>query len=189
MRQRALPAFAAIDFLSCLLVVFVAVALTSRPPQVKTYGAYAVSLTWPAGPNDVDLYVRDPAGGVCFFEDMQVDQMQLEHDDLGTRATNYGAGKPNVERAVLRGTMPGQYVVGTHLFSRARGTAPLPVSVELWDLQGADRVLRSRTVYVTRTGDQRTPFRFTLNGAGAVTGFSEVPADLLHPSKAYTGFP
>jgi len=33
-RWRALPAFAAIDFLSCMLVVFVAVALTSRPPQV-----------------------------------------------------------------------------------------------------------------------------------------------------------
>jgi hypothetical protein len=47
MRWRPLPAFAAIDFLSCLLVVFVAVALTSRPPQVKTYGAYAVVVTWP----------------------------------------------------------------------------------------------------------------------------------------------
>jgi hypothetical protein len=39
MRWRPLPAFAAIDFLSCMLVVFVAVALTSAPPQVKTYGA------------------------------------------------------------------------------------------------------------------------------------------------------
>jgi hypothetical protein len=48
------PAFAAIDFLSCLLVVFVAVALTSSPPQVKTYGDYAVVITWPKGQNDVD---------------------------------------------------------------------------------------------------------------------------------------
>jgi hypothetical protein len=54
------PAFAAIDFLSCLLVVFVAVALTSSPPQVKTYGDYAVVITWPKGQNDVDLYLRDP---------------------------------------------------------------------------------------------------------------------------------
>ena len=52
MRWRPLPAFAAIDFLSCLLVVFVAVALTSAPPQVKTYGAYAVVITWPSGDND-----------------------------------------------------------------------------------------------------------------------------------------
>ena len=185
MRWRALPAFAAIDFLSCLLVVFVAVALMSRPPQVKTYGAYAVAVKWPAGINDVDLYVRDPAGSICYFRNTQVDQMQLEHDDLGTAGTNYGRGAMNVERTVLRGTLPGQYVVGTALFSRGAGTAPIPVAVELWDLQGNDRLLKQRTVYVTKTGDQRTPFRFTLDATGTTTGFSYVPVDLLQPSTAY----
>jgi hypothetical protein len=185
-RRRALPAFAAIDFLSCLLVVFVAVAVTSKPPQVKTYGSYAVTMTWPAGPNDVDLYLRDPAGGIAYFNDMQVDQMQLEHDDLGTTASGYGKGKPNEERTVLRGTSPGQYVIGTHLFTRRGGTAPIPVSVELWDLQGDDRVVKSRTVYVTHQGDQRTPFRFTLDAAGKVTGFSYLPANLLSAGTTYS---
>src|SRR5512133_3338915 len=87
MRWRPLPAFAAIDFLSCLLVVFVAVALTSRPPQVKTYGAYAVVVTWPKGHNDVDLFVQDPNGAVSYFAKAQADQIQLEHDDRGTAAT------------------------------------------------------------------------------------------------------
>jgi hypothetical protein len=115
-RWRALPAFAAIDFLSCLLVVFAAVPVTSRPPQVKTYGAYAVTPSRPAGNNDVDLYVRDPAGAICYFRDTQVDQMQLEHDDPGTTATSYRRGRQSVERTVLRGTTPGRYVVS----SRAR---------------------------------------------------------------------
>jgi hypothetical protein len=187
LRWRALPAFAAIDFLSCLLVVFVAVAVTSRPPQVKTYGAYAVTLQWPGGNNDVDLYVRDPAGSICYFRDMQVDQMQLEHDDLGTSATSYGRGKPNVERIILRGTMPGQYVVNTHLFSRVQGTAPIPVSVELWDLQGNDRLLKARTVYLKDAGDERTPFRFTLDQSGATTGFSYVPVSLVQPTTTFPG--
>jgi hypothetical protein len=187
LRWRALPAFAAIDFLSCLLVVFVAVALTSRPPQVKTYGSYAVSIQWPSGPNDVDLYVRDPAGAICYFRDMQVDQMQLEHDDLGTLQTGYGKGKPNEERTVLRGTTPGEYVVDAHLFSRGVGTAPIPVSVQLWDLQGDDRLVKSRTVYVTHTGDMRTPFRFTVDAAGATTGFSYVPVNLMQPTTTYAG--
>lgn len=189
MRWRALPAFAAIDFLSCMLVVFVAVALTSRPPQVKTYGSYAVAVKWPRGPNDVDLYVRDPSGAICYFRDMQVDQMQLEHDDLGTQATAYAKGTLNVERTVLRGTTPGQYVVGAHLFSRAVGKAPIPVSVELWDLQGNDRLLKTRTVYVTRMGDERTPFRFTVDAAGGTTGFSYVPVNLLQPNTTYSGTP
>src|SRR5262249_36370334 len=106
MRWRPLPAFAAIDFLSCLLVVFVAVALTSAPRQLKTYGSYAVVVTWPAGDNDVDLYVRDPQGGICFFAKPQVDQMQLEHDDLGALGTNYGRRTTNQERTVLRETTP-----------------------------------------------------------------------------------
>src|SRR3954471_524333 len=91
MRWRALPAFAAIDFLSCLLVVFVAVALTSSRPEVKTYGSYAVVMSWPHGAgDDVDLYVRDPRGNICFFARPQVGEMQLEDDDLRTASPPHG---------------------------------------------------------------------------------------------------
>jgi hypothetical protein len=186
--RRALPAFAAIDFLSCLLVVFVAVALTSQPPQVKTYGSYALVMTWPVGYNDVDLYVRDPRGAVCYFQNMQVDEMQLEHDDLGTAGTSYGKGKLNEERTVIRGTTPGQYVVDNHLYDRGEGTAPIPVTTQLWDLQGDDRLLKTRVVYVTHTGDERTSFRFTLDDAGNVTGYSSVPVSLVsRTTKAGSG--
>src|SRR5262249_49087412 len=163
------PAFAAIDFLSCLLVVFVAVAVTSRPPEVKTYGSYAIVAKWPPGQSDVDLYVRDPQGNLCYFHHAQAGQMQLEHDDLGTAGTNYGAGHANVERTVIRGTSAGQYVVGTNLFQLRQKTGRIPISVELWNLQGNDRILKARTVYVARTGDQRTPFRFDVDTAGNVT--------------------
>jgi hypothetical protein len=188
-RWRALPAFAAIDFLSCLLVVFVAVAVTSRPPAVRTFGSYAVVATWPADGSDVDLYVRDPSGNLCYFRNTQTGQMQLEHDDLGTAGTNYGTGKPNVERTVLRGTSPGQYVVGANLFLKRAGAGSIPVSVELWNLQGDDRLLKTRTVFVARTGDQRTPFRFTVGSAGRITGFSYLPTDLTRPTATYAGTP
>jgi hypothetical protein len=120
---------------------------------------------------------------------MQVDQMQLEHDDLGTQATGYGRGTRNVERTVLRGTTPGQYVVNTHLFSRSSGTAPIPVSVQLWDLQGDDRLLKTRTVYLTHAGDEQTPFRFTVDSAGGTTGFSYVPVSLLQPTTTFASQP
>jgi len=185
--RRALPAFAAVDFLSCLLVVFVAVAVTSRPPQVRTYGSYGITVSWPAGTNDVDLYARDPKGGVCWFRAPQVDQMQLEHDDQGIVGTGYGAGQMNHERIVLREPVAGQYVVDTRLYDRRQGTAPIPVFVQLWDLRGNDHVLRSRTVYMTRTGEMKTPFRFTLDGAGQVTGYSLLPANLPSSSTTYLG--
>jgi hypothetical protein len=165
-----------------MLVVFVAVALTSAPRQIPTLGSYAVVLTWPPGMNDLDLYVRDPAGAICFFGNMQIDELQLEHDDLGTSATSYGGGKPNEERTVLRGTTTGQYVVNVHLYHRGQGTAPIPAIVSLWDLRGSDRVIQSRTVRVTHAGDERTAFRFTLDARGDVTGYSFVPVSLVQPT-------
>src|SRR5437764_1274795 len=143
MRSRPLPAFAAIDFLSCLLVVFVAVALTSAPARVKTFGAYAVVITWPSGGDDVDLYIRDPQAGICFFGRPQVDQMQLEHDDLGTAATSYGRRHGNQERIVVRNATPGQWIANVRLFARAHSSGRIPVTVTLWDLRSDDHPVYS----------------------------------------------
>jgi hypothetical protein len=187
MRWRPLPAFAAIDFLSCLLVVFVAVALTSAPPQVKTYGAYAVVITWPSGDNDVDLYVRDPNGALSSFATPQVDQMQLEHDDLGTANTNYGRSHANQERTVLRGATPGHWIANVRLYSRGPGARPIPVAVTLWDLRSEDRVVYRDTRRLTHQGDERTAFRFTIDRAGNVGAISHLPLSLVASTTTYAG--
>jgi hypothetical protein len=185
MRWRPLPAFAAIDFLSCLLVVFVAVALTSRPPQVKTYGAYAVVITWPKGDNDVDLFVRAPDGSVSYFAKPQTDQMQIEHDDRGTATTGYSHSNENQERTVLRSASPGQWVANVLLYSRSPGSAPIPVVVTLWDLRNEDRVAYTDTRQVTRTGDERTAFGFTIDPAGKVSGISHPTVSLASRTTIY----
>ena len=187
MRRRPLPAFAAIDFLSCLLVVFVAVALTSKPPQVKTYGAYAVVMTWPKDGNDVDLYLRDPQGSISFFARPQIDQMQLEHDDLGTSETGYGHAAKNQERTVIRSATPGEWVANVQLFSRGQGSAPIPVVVTLWDLRNQDRLLYTHAQRLMHKGDEKTAFRFTITGSGGVGGISHVPVSLVSPTTAFSG--
>jgi hypothetical protein len=187
MRWRPLPAFAAIDFLSCLLVVFVAVALTARPPQVKTYGAYAVVITWPKGDNDVDLFVRNPDGGISYFGKAQVDQMQLEHDDLGTAMTGYAHSNENQERTVLRSATPGQWIANVFLYSRGPGSSPIPVAVTLWDLRKEDRVVYRTSRRLTGRGDERTAFRFTIGHDGNVAGISQLPLSLVSSTTAYAG--
>jgi hypothetical protein len=184
-RWRPLPAFAAIDFLSCLLVVFVAVALTSRPPQVKTYGAYAVVMTWPKGNDDVDLFVRNPEGAISYFGKSQIDEMQLEHDDLGTTATAYAHSNENQERTVLRSATPGQWVTNVLLYSRAHGSGPIPVSVTLWDLRSEDRMVYRATRQLMRRRDERTAFRFTIDTGGNVSGTSQLPLSLVSSTTAY----
>jgi hypothetical protein len=179
MRWRPLPAFAAIDFLSCLLVVFVAVALTSRPPQVKTYGAYAVVITWPKEVNDVDLFVRDPHGAISYYGSPQIDQMQLEHDDLGTATTSYVRSNENQERTVVRSATPGQWIANVRLYSRARGSQPIPVAVTLWDLRSEDRVVYRDKRQLRKKGEEQTAFRFTIGSTGNVAGISHLPLSLV----------
>jgi hypothetical protein len=186
-RWRSLPAFAAIDFLSCLLVVFVAVALTSRPPQVKTYGAYAVVMTWPKADNDVDLYVRDPAGALAYFAQPQAGEMQLEHDDLGNAQTAYAHANENEERTVIRTATPGQWIVNINLYARDRGRAPIRVAVSLWDLRSTDHLVYSDTRQLVHKGDERTMFRFTLGRNGTVAGISHVPISLISPTTSFSG--
>jgi hypothetical protein len=187
MRWRPLPAFAAIDFLSCLVVVFVAVALASRPPQVKTYGAYAVVITWPKGDHDVDLFVRNPDGAISYFRKPQVDQMQLEHDDLGTALTGYAHSNENQERTVLRSATPGQWIANVLLYSRSRGSAPIPVAVTLWDIRSEDRIVHRATRQLMHKGDERTAFRFTIGHAGNVSGISQLPLSLVSSTTTYAG--
>jgi hypothetical protein len=187
MRWRPLPAFAAIDFLSCLVVVFVAVALTSRPPQVKTYGAYAVVITWPKGDDDVDLFVRNPDGAISYFGKAQIDQMQLEHDDLGTTETGYAHANENQERTVLRSATPGEWTANVLLYTRSQGSAPIRVAATLWDLRREDRIVYRTTRQLTRKGDERTAFRFTIGQAGNVSGTSQLPLSLVSATTAYAG--
>jgi hypothetical protein len=189
MRWRPLPAFAAIDFLSCLVVVFVAVALTSRPPEVKTYGAYAVVVTWPkqAKDDDVDLYLRDPSGAISYFARPQVDEMQLEHDDRGTAKTGYAHVAENQERTVVRTATPGQWIANVHLFKRGQGPAPVPVVVTLWDLRSEDHAVYTNRRKLTSEGDEQTAFRFTIDHGGNAGGFSQLPLSLISPTTSYPG--
>jgi hypothetical protein len=186
MRWRPLPAFAAIDFLSCLLVVFVAVALTSKPPEVKTYGAYAVVITWPKGDNDVDLYVRNPEGAISYFGNPQVDEMQLEHDDLGKTKTAYAHSNENQERTVLRRATPGQWIANVFLYMRSPGPAPIPVAVTLWDIRAEDRPVYRTTLHLASRGDERTAFRFTIGAAGNLAGISHLRLSLASSTTPYS---
>jgi hypothetical protein len=76
--------------------------------------------------------------------------------------------------------------VNVRLFARREGTAPIPVSVTLWDLQGADRVVYSDSRDLTHTGDERTAFRFTIDQAGKAGAISHLPAS-IGSNETYLG--
>lgn len=166
------PGMAVVEFCTALIAVLLTIA--HHPAAIDTLGVYAVKITWPAGDNDVDLYLRDPQGAICFFAAPQVAQMQLEHDDLGVTGSGYG--RLNSERTIVRSATPGEYVANVQLYRRGvPGAAAIPVTVELWRLRGDDTMVAHRVVLLRRDGDERTVFRFRLSQAGDIAGVAELP--------------
>lgn len=160
-------AWAAIDFLSALILVVY--TLIAPPPQpssaIDTYGVYAVTIAWPGKlTDDVDLYVQNPRGQIVYFANRDAGLMSLERDDLGrvSDVANY-----NSERVVLRGAERGEYVVNVHLYRQA--SRQVPVTVKLYRLRGDDALVTRQQVVLKFQGDERTAFRFAVDGAGKVS--------------------
>jgi hypothetical protein len=149
-----------------------------RPPSVTTYGQYVVVMS-AATANDIDLYVRDPAGHIAWYGGLQAGPLSLEHDYIPGSTDPVSAGVH--ERTIVRESTEGEYVANVHYY---QGSGPVQVTVELWDLRGHDRLLLTRRLTVRALGEQRTAFRWRLNRAGDYAGSSRLPADLLRQAGA-----
>lgn len=177
-------------FLFIVLFVLTVTQLKKQTTEVKknaleTDGLYAIVATWPEdAPDDVDLYVQDPSGKYVFYGMQMVELMHLEYDDrgdLGDQAmTSSGEAKfdGNRERVVIRGGMPGEYVVNVHMYAK-NAAAPTTVKVSLYRLRGDDTEVLVKERVLKARGDEATAFRFTLAADGEMTGSNELPTTFV----------
>ncbi len=172
-------AWAAIDLVTCLLlVVYTLIAPPPKPwkpVRIETIGTYAVVLSWnKKSDSDVDLYVGDPEGHVVFFNNTSAGLMNLEHDDIPVVSETLGTKSfGNHERVVIRGSVTGEYTVNAHLYMD-NDLHPITITIQLWKLRGEDQMIKSTTVTLSGTGDEKTAFRFTVNAAGNVTSYNDL---------------
>ncbi len=153
-----------------ILTAVIVIVLTQVNPKAKPTeenakppGAIAVSIAWPAGNIDVDLWVSGPGekkavgysnkAGVLFA---------LLRDDLGV--TN-DSGPLNLENAFARDLPAGEYVINIHGFSIGAGSVRVHVEVAL----GRESMqLLVNTDLDIRQKQERTIVRFTLDDQGRV---------------------
>ena len=190
--RRGISQIFVVDFLSALvLLLFALVKLADfdpqhRPPTIDTYGVYAVTVAWaPASNDDVDTYVQDPQGEITDFTNPDAGLMHLEHDDLGSANDSKDAVvvNHNGERVVLRGALPGEYVVNVHMYAK-NDPGPTRVEIGLYRLRGQDALVTHRAVTLNRAREEQTAFRFTLDAAGDVTDRNELPKELVNQPAA-----
>lgn len=156
-----------------------------KDPTLETEGKFAVVLQWPGDlTDDVDLYVMDPAGNIAYFQSRDAGLMHLERDDLGDRndAVETAAGRTvlahNEERVIIRGIVPGEYVVNVHLY-RMDSRRPVPATIILDRLRGEDNEIVKQERTLAREGDEKTAFRFTLSPDETVSGINELPRQFV----------
>lgn len=196
-RQQIFGKTLFVDLMMGTLVVVTALLIASNAAEkakkqkaeqtagLRTEGKYAIIMEWPnKSPDDVDLYVRDPAGNIAFFNSRDVGLMHLDHDDQGTASdkaqTSNGTVsiELNEERVILRGIMEGEYTVNVHMYDKRSGE-PTPVTVSLYRLKGEDTEVLKKVRTLVRSGDEQTAFRFTVKRDESLTDVNDLQRSLL----------
>lgn len=183
-----------IAYISLFILAFMIVKPIAEQQKkgVEMKAEYMITMTWPdEAYDDVDLWVMLPDKKKVNFRNKDVQYVTLDRDDRGAIGDNYYIGAErhlivlNKEVTTIRAIVPGRYVVNAHMF-RAIPTwnntdnphkPPYPVKVTLTRLNPTVTDVVTREVILTRTGEQKTAFSFTIKENGDVVGleFEDVP--------------
>jgi hypothetical protein len=166
-------------------MVFIAFSLinpTAKTGAVELKAEFLITMNWPDNDtDDMDIYVRDPAGNIVWYHSREAGLMHLDHDDRGStreRITVNGQtiqNPLNQEIVTVRGIVPGEYVINAHQFL-ATSTNKLPVSVKVEKLNPTASVVFYGTQEFDHKGQEETFVRFTLDPDGKVTDVNTGPS-------------
>jgi hypothetical protein len=166
-------------------MVFIAFSLinpTAKSGAIELKAEFLITMNWPDNDtDDMDIYVRDPAGNIVWYHSREAGLMHLDHDDRGStreRITVNGQtiqNPLNQEIVTIRGIVPGEYVINAHQFL-ATSSNKLPVSVKVEKLNPTASVVFYGTQEFDHKGQEETFVRFTLDPDGKVTDVNTGPS-------------
>ena len=171
-------------FVGLYVIAFVVMSANQKQSKnVDIKGAFMITVVWPKeSDDDVDTYVEDPERHLVFFRRREDGLMHLDRDDLGKSSdmiqTQFGPVQidENREIVTLRGTIPGEYTINVHMYSK-KSPGPTPVTIQVEKLAPYQMVLVKQVVLVT-SGDEKTAVRMLINKKGEVTKISHLEKTL-----------
>jgi hypothetical protein len=190
-REEPFDPFSVMLFKALQVIAFLFfIALLSVSPdekngKVDSKAEFIITMDWPDNhPDDLDLFVQDPAGNIAWYRHREAGFMVLDRDDRGGAndfiiVNGKKISSPIREEMVtIRGIVPGEYVVNVSHFVATTGL-PVPATVKVQKLNPTAQVIFEDKVFVDHTGDEKTAVRFTVDAEGKVTDVNRRPKSLM----------
>ena len=183
-----------IAFVFCFIVALLAMNPTkSKAGDVPAKAEYIITLSWPDyDPNDIDTWVRNPAGEVVWFRNREAGLMYLDRDDRGESNSSIVVNGRRVvspfrqEVVTIRGIVPGEYVVNAHYYdsketdlSNPKAGQPVDVTLSVVKVNPRAEVVFNGQHRLSKRGEEATLVRFSVSTDGSVGSINTLPAKLV----------
>ena len=177
---KALQVIAFLFFIALL-----SISPDSKDGKVDSKAEFIITMDWPDNhPDDLDLFVQDPAGNIAWYRHREAGFLTLDRDDRGG-ANDFiiinGRKLPSPIReeiVTVRGVVAGEYTVNISHFQATTGQ-PVEATVKVQKLNPTAQVVFDDKVMVDHTGDEKTALRFKLDAEGKVIDVHRRPKSLL----------
>jgi len=177
---KALQVVAFLFFLALL-----AISPDAKEGKIDSKAEFIITMDWPDNhPDDLDLFVQDPAGNIAWYRHREAGFLTLDRDDRGGAndfivVNGKKIASPIREEIVtVRGILPGEYTVNISHFQATTGQ-PVPAMVKVQKLNPTAQVIFDDKVILDHTGDEKTALRFRLDAEGKVIDVQKRPKSLL----------
>ena len=171
-----------LGFVFLFIIAFILINPITKKSDAPKKAEYLIVIEWDDDKNDdIDLWVRDPAGNFISFINRTGGLLNLEKDDLGR--SNDAVVMPdgtvkvlNINREVVtvRGIVPGVYNVQAHVYSRKswkEETEVGTITVKVIKVNPYGEVYMGTKMYNIK-GQQITLLNFKLDKDGKFLGFN-----------------
>jgi hypothetical protein len=167
--------FKALQVVSFLFfLALLAISPEAKDGKINSKAEFIVTLDWPDNhPDDLDLFVQDPAGNIAWYRHREAGFMVLDRDDRGGAndfivVNSQKIASPIREEIItIRGIVAGEYTVNVSHFLATTGSS-VPAKVKVQKLNPTAQVVFEDTILVDHTGDEKTAVRFKLDAEGKV---------------------
>jgi hypothetical protein len=175
-------------------IALLAIAPESKEGKIDSKAEFIITMDWPDNhPDDLDIFVQDPAGNIAWYRHREAGFMVLERDDRGGAndfilVNGKKIASPIREEIVtIRGIVPGEYTVNVSHFQATTGR-PVAATIKVQKLNPTTQVVFDNTVVVDHTGDEKTAVRFVLDDSGKVVDVNSRQKSLIENFREFSDF-